>query len=793
MNLKSYFNFLSRNKVYAAVNIVGLSLSMMFVLIIGTYAWQEYHANSQYPKADRILVYGYNISGSGESASESGGHWRLQEKFRIRYPEIESSCAICGGKDGEDLTFTDGEGDKHTCHPMFADSMIFTILDIKPILGDAQRLMPDGQSMVVTDEFARRQYGSEERAMGKRMDFGNVGKFRITGVIPQFEHSSIPTVDVILPFKAVEKLNPYLTAEGMNNANGSEILFLERPGADLTTKTADMDKYQKEFFPFFQMDEFTVHTKLTPLSEYYFSRLDGSAALVRGDAKTIRLLALIGFVILLFAVFNYINLTNAISDKRFREMAMRRLVGASRGNIVARLMSESVLMCVLAMVIANLLAWAAVPYANRLLDTHLQTSVIWSPTGVLAMAAFTVVLGVVAGLWPAGVMSRAKPIDVVRGTYHFRVGHSLASLFIVMQNVATITLVALTLAMSSQVHYMTTLYRGYNTKNLIQVDLYGRNVSNIDAWYDGLRQLPQVLDATACKGTPYDGGNNNTYNYNGRTLSTQMILGDSHFMRVFQLKLLSERKGVRDSEGNTTYVNRQMLREQGLPMNSRFYYVQEWPGVRKEALAGVLSDFSIRTLDTPQQPLSVSITTDSLRHRQWSTVIQVQGDPVTAYRSVQRLYKQLFGTELTEEHPFIDQKIAAAYAKERQMNTLLTLFSLIAIVISVLGLVAMSTYYIDSRRREIAIRKVFGSTSGEVARRFIVRFMAYVGVAVVIAVPLTVWLYTSWLSQYSQRAVWWPWLIAAAAIVVLVSYVSVAVQTRHAARQNPADSMRQDG
>lgn len=171
----------------------------------------------------------------------------------------------------------------------------------------------------------------------------------------------------------------------------------------------------------------------------------------------------------------------------------------------------------------------------------------------------------------------------------------------------------------------------------------------------------------------------------------------------------------------------------------------------------------------------------------------MQGDPVAAYQSVQRLYKQLFGTELTDEHPFLDQKIADDYSKERQMTTLLTLFSLIAIVISALGLVAMSIYYIDSRRREIAIRKVFGSTSGEVGRRFIVRFMAYVAIAVVIAVPLTVWIYTSWLSQYSQRAVWWPWLIAAAAIVVLVSYASVAVQTRHAARQNPADSMHQDG
>lgn len=803
LKMKTFLIFLSRNKAYTLINILGLSLSLMFVILIGAYTWQEYHVNSQYPKEDRILVYGLEMSRGEISQTASGGNWNLQKYFKTRYPDIESSCAIYGGKDNLNAGFIDKDGQRESFPTLMVDSTFFTMFDIPMIVGDARTALANRNDAVVTDEFARRVYGSPEKAIGKQLNLEDTLRFRITAVIPAIEHSSIPEADVFLRFENVAFYNQSLTAETMNNANGAEVLFLELPGAHLEKKTADMDEYQKQFFWIFQNGDITNHTTLTPLSKYYFAKSDDSACFKHGDRNLVDMLLAIGIVILLFAVFNYINLTNALSERRMREMAMRRLVGASRGSIIRRIIMESEVLCILSMIIAIALTWAFRPYMESLLSTKLTLI----PAGVggigriMLVIAFTLLLGALTGLLPAMVMSKVKAIDIVKGSASFHKPHAsslkpqISSVFIVAQNVATIVFIAVALSMSAQIHHMITLYRGYNTKNVISIGMSPGGSDDrkaIDSWYDGLKQLPQVVAATACCGTPYSGGNNQTYVYNGKTISSQVIYGDSQFFKVFGLKLAS-RTGLKNGEGAQVYVNRQMLAEESLPMNSNYYYLGNSKGnTKKESVSGVLQDFTIRTLDTEQTPLRLYIVNDSIRSFQWGTAILIQDDPVTAYESIQKLFKKITRYDLKMDMPYLDQQIASDYQNEIRMATILRLFAFIAIVISVLGLVAMSTYYIDGRKKEIAVRKVFGSTSAEVSRRFIRRFLSYVVIAFVIAIPLIVYFYGGWVSQYSHRAVWWYWIPIGGIIVLAVSYSAVYVQVRKAARHNPAINLKSE-
>lgn len=801
MNLKSYFTFLSRNKAYTLVNVLGLSLSLMFVILIGVYTWQEYHVNTQYPKADRILIYAYQEANSGENQLSSGGHWRLQEHFKARYPEIESSCAF-NIEQRSKYNFNDEHKKFIT---MFTDSTLFSILDIPFIAGDAKTALNSRSSAVVTDEFARKVFGSPENAMGKRLDLEDSVHLRITGVIPQFEHSSIPKVDILTSFWNVNIYNPYLTAEKMNSVGSTEVLFLQRRGAHLEKKTADMDKYQKEFFWIFQNKEDTLHTHLIPLNKYYFAKgmVSNSGKMTHGSAFLVNILLAIGLIILLFAVFNYINLTNALSDKRAREMAMRRLVGASRRNIVTRLILESILLCAFSMVIAFALAWAAVPYTERLLHTNL-TLIPAGASGVGRIAVlivFTIILGIVSGLFPASVISKAKPIDIVRGTLHFNTHQRLSKIFIVIQNAATIILITVSSAFSYQINYLIHMPRGFHTAGLIDVPLHLDDRKALDTWYDELKKLPQVANVTACAGTPYSGGNNNTFKLNGKSISSQVLQGDSNYMKVFGLKVTG-RTGLKMNDsggwypaGCVAYVNRQMLQEEGLPMNSRYFYpyadyISENQTEPKRAnVGGVLEDFTIRFIGAEQHPLFVVIN-PNMRDRQWETVIQIQGDPVTAYQSVQKLYKKLFHETLELEQPFIDQQIEAFYEKALNAITILRLFSFISLVISVLGLVAMSIYYIEERRKEIAIRKVFGSTSRQVGKRFILRFLSYVLIAFIIAIPVNIFACVELQSEYSERATWWYWIPLAGGIVFAVSFAAIAVQVYYASHQNPALNLK---
>lgn len=799
MNLKSFWIFLSRNKAYTLINVLGLSLSLMFVILIGTYTWQEYHVNTQYPKADRILVYGLDMDADGKTLHYSCGNWRLQQHFRARYPEIESSCAVFGGKNHSEPGFMDKDGNR-TQHPtLFVDSTFFSLLDIPLVLGDARTALRDPSCAVVTEEFAKQYFGSPEKAMGKRLspDFG--AALHITGVMSRIAHSSLPEADVVVRFENVKAINDNLEAEGMNNAVGAEILFLEREGTHLEDRLKDMDQYQKQFFWIFQMPGFKVKTTLTPLSQHYFTKFDGTAAFSLGDGKLVGVLFAVGIVILLFAIFNYVNLTNALSGRRMREMAMRRLVGATKKDVIVRIISESILLCIVSLIVAFLFAWAVVPFTEQLLSTELDFSPLRSPAGIALILSFTLLLGIVAGAMPASIISKVKPIDIVKGTTPLQSNHQrlhASAIFIVFQNTATIVLIATALAMSAQIHYMITAYRGFKTNNIIDVQLsFGNAIrtakdkSTVDAWYNGLKRLPQVVDVSACIGTPYSGGNNETFNFGGRkTISSQVIYGDTHFMKIFGLKVLNK-TGLINSHGHQVYVNRQMLAEEGLPLNSKFFY---WQNNKKENLSGVIEDFTIGTFDSEQHPVYLVITDDSLRYRQWDTAIEVQGDPVEAWESIRKLFEEVFHSSFDSDHPFLDQRITDDYGSEKRITTILYLFASIAVVISVLGLIAISTFYINSRRKEMAVRKVFGATSGQVGRRFIGHFLSYVLVAFVIATPVTVYLYGSWVAQFSRRALWWPWIVVAGLAVVVVSFLAVALQTWNAVRQNPSDCLKQE-
>lgn len=797
--MKTFLIFLSRNKTYTAVNVLGLSLSLMFVILIGTYTWQEYHVNSQYPKADRILVYGMNMEGDGKMYHYSCGNWRLQQHFKVRYPEIESSCAVFGGKDKSEPDYEDKSG-RESQHPtLFVDSTFFSILDVHLTQGDARTALQDKTCAVVTEEFARQYYGSVEKAVGQQLKCG-LGNFHITGVMPAIRHSSIPETDVVLRYELVGKFNPSMVNEQMSNASGCEVLFLEREGAHLEDKVKDMDNYQKQFFWIFQMPSSKVNTTLTPLSRYYFTKLDSSTCFRQGDGKLVGVLFAVGLVILLFAVFNYVNLTNALSGRRMREMAMRRLVGATKKDVVVRIICESVLLCIVSLIVAFALAWAATPYTERLLNTQLDFSSLLSPGGIALIIVFTLLLGTIAGLFPAIIISKAKPIDVVKGVSSIdkssKVNVQSSKFFIVVQNVATIALIAVAFAMSAQIHHMVTAYRGFKTHNIIDIPLSfgngeatGSDKAILDSWYNGLKRLPQVVRASACKGTPYSGGNNETFNFRGqKTISSQVLMGDSQFMELFGLNTVSK-TGWTAPKGGQIYVSRQMLAEEGLPMNSRFYYGQDG---KKENISGVLEDFTIRMLDSDQHPIVLYVCNDSLRYSQWDTAIEVQGDPVTAWESIQQLFKSVFHHDLNIDRPFLDQQIADDYESETRITTILQLFAFIAVVISVLGLVAMSTYYINGRRKEIAVRKVFGATSGEVSRRFIKRFLTYVLIAFVIAVPIIIYFYGGWVAGYSHRAVWWYWILVAGVIVLGVSYAAVFIQVRHASQQNPAVNLKSE-
>ena len=789
ISLKSYLTFLSRNKAYTLINMLGFSLSLMFVIIITLYTEQEFGVDKSIDNAHRIYSVCMGSGDSGGKTAEGTG-WRIQQTLKNAFPDIEMTCAVTAG----DTYMLDKQDNSVSTDILFADSTFFRMISIPLVTGDRQRVLDQQNSAVVSEEYARKMFGDAD-PIGQQLRFKDEGKssvsLRVTGVFTSTDGTSFPHADVVMRFENVSMFNPSITAPEMNNAAGATVLLLTREGSDIMSKERQMDKVLKDMgFWIYNMPGLDTHTKLLRLSDRYFSDVEavsgiGDLMSRRGDFRLVTVLFAVALIILVFSITNYVNLTVAQSSYRAKEMATRRLLGSQRSDIMLRLIAECSLLCLACLAVGVALSAVALPYANHLLDTDMRFVDLLTVGNIGAAVVFVLLVGLLSGLLPAIFISRAKPIDVVRGTFRLQTKMRFSRVFIVFQNIMTIFMIAASLTMVLQVRHLVGAPLGYDYKHLVVLPATSDSIQTRTLLTE-LRKLPCVTGVTACQGYPFDGGNNNTTNIDNRTLSFQVLQGDADYMRTLGIKLLRD---YHLDDPEAAYVNKQTLAELGLPMDARSFRVNN--GV--EHIRGVIDDIKIRTVTSDQHPLLIYISKEM--KYPWNILVRVRGDESEAYERIKDVYRNVTDMDLTTiaDTSYLDQLISQEYVQEKRISTIVTLFATIAVIISLLGLVAMSTYFIEQRRKEIAIRKVFGSTSRQIYVRLVRTFLSYVGVAFVIAVPLIYHFMTQWLSNYNYRIDLGLWIYAVAgATCLLVSFAAVMVQSHHAANTNPAESIKME-
>ena len=458
--------------------------------------------------------------------------------------------------------------------------------------------------------------------------------------------------------------------------------------------------------------------------------------------------------------------------------------------------TESLVMCVISMLIAVAFACVCTPYASQLLDKKLDISLLASPQAVGVMLAFILLVSLAAGALPATILSRVKPIEVVRGTFRKHTKMIFSRVFITVQNIITIVMLACAVIMSLQMLHLIKAPLGFNTENIICIE-YPDEFSSLHSgeFEDRLRSLPFVKAVAPSYGTPATGGGNNTLTFDGekREWSFQFISGTPEMMKIYGLTLKNDLHAKGDS---IVYLNDMALEALQMKptdrhLSKRYEQIRFGSFGKGAQFGGILNDFRIRNILEEQHPLLVQVCNKI--KKPWNISILISGDPIEAYAKIKEVYKEVFHEDIDESgSPFVDKFVQARFEQELRTTKIVSLFAVIAIIISLLGLVAMSTYFIQQRAREIAIRKVFGSTGNQIRLRLIRTFMLYVGIAFVIAVPIVVHFMSKWIEQYSYRIVWWPWIVAAGAIVMLISFAAVAVQSWMASNENPVKNIRQE-
>jgi putative ABC transport system permease protein len=766
-NLKTFFLFLKRNKIYALINVFGLTVSLIFVILIAVYVHREVSVDRFHRNGDRIYALGRD---NGLDYA-----YRIAYRLQQRYPEIEKVCPVIPWY--QDHTCAVGE-DNFMTKLLFVDSTFFDFFDFK-LYGDKANVLISPNSAVVSRSFALKAFGSKD-PVGQFIRLSDNISVTVTGVMDDIDNSIIPYGDILVRISNIRYFNLTMDSKYFANSGSAYVFVMEKENADLQAKTEDMTAFFKEIFWPFQTN-MSKNVNLTSLKKVYFSDMRGHN-LRHGDRQLVTILFSVGLAILLFALTNYINLTVAQAGFRAKEMAVRRLYGASRGELFARMMMESTVLCLVSFVLAVFFAHVLMPYAGELLNNrNLSLNAILTPAGTGVSLVTVLVLGMISGWLPATIISNVNPVDVTKGSMKRKNKMVFSRYFIVFQHAITVALLVSAITITSQTQHLIDAPLGYNTDNIL-------NIPNFHLRNDGLRnefineteKLASVKRVAYAYGTPFDRGNNNTFVHKGKNIPLQILIGDSAYVEMLGLKILRE-----NHQENGFYLTQFAVKELEIEEDALEFVSSD--GNYKFKIAGIMQDFQLGTITGDQYPVVFRLGREN--YPPWNILVEVQGDPSAAYRQVQQTYERIAGMSFIGR--FLNEHIADSFSRQKQTSQIILVFTCIAILISILGLLAMSTYFIRLRTKEIAVRKVFGASFGEVLLQLLRTFLTYVVVAFVVAVPFSWYLMNRWLEDYSYRIDLSPWIfIAAGVFCFLVSLATVFWQSRVAANANPVDSMK---
>lgn len=794
--MKYFFRFLKNNPLYAVINVVGLALSLMFVILIGDYTYRQFSIDKWHKNHERIYVLGTENGNSLMSWPDCA------HSLKDRYPEVEDVCCVYmhnGKIKHEDKVYEESQGD-NAGNIMLADSNFFRFFDFKMIDGDRETALDSPEKCVVTESLAKALFpdgnalGQPLQIEGTRYVFVSDDNgdpydsslvYTVSGVIKDLDKTVfLNETAVIANFERAPQVLGYRLRNDLMASGplGSTLSFLMlRPGASLEDKIEDLTSYCIESIPVFN---FYGNTKaaIIPLDDLMFAPQNTGAGLQTGDKSLLGILLAVVMAILMFAVTNYINLTVANTGFRAKEMATRRLLGSDGLGISLELIGESTLMVFISFIIGGALALLledkmAVLFKGKidiLKDINFST--------VSVSLLFIVLTGIISGIMPTISLSKYKPIDVVKGSFRYHSKMVLSRIFIILQNVITMTMMAATLTILLQMSHLVKAPLGYNTENIYRV-----SSDNPEVLRNALKSQPFIQGIGSFSGTSLDGNYcsmSTRKDKDNNNLLVYLTTWDKEFIDIMGINLVKDNH----LSGDVKYINEELAGKLSLGDGESEV---TWGDGKVMQVAGVFSNFHMTNILDPYQPFMITVKdTDEIEDPNF--MVKTNGDPL-AWKKLCDLVKEVDGSteDIDWKVQSIESSVKASLTEEKNTMRVVSIFTGVAVLISILGFIGMSLFFIRQRKKEIGVRRIMGSTTNEVLSLLLTKFCAPLLVSFIFAVPLSWFVMDKWLESFSYRIGLSPWIfIASGAVSLLIAVVSIFFQTLHAAHSNPADAIR---
>jgi putative ABC transport system permease protein len=791
---KNAIRIIISQRFYSFINIIGLSIGITACILVTLYVKHDLSYDRYNKNAEHIYRIEFSVSHEGVTEHMAQSQALLGPTLKNEYPEIKKISRIYFSE--RNLVKA---GDKHSYEDRisYADSAFFEIFTYQAIAGDITQFLKKPNSIILTESTAKKYFG-KENPLGKIVEIDNQYSFEITGIIKDVPVNSHFKFDFIAPYSSLDKqpVANYFPQWGATFRSYTYML------ADKGFNAKVFEKKTENFFPIHtDIKEGGWRVVIRPLLDIHLNSHSGDEIEENSSISRIIIIGSIALFILLLACINFVNLSTARSSKRAMEIGMRKVIGAAKSQLVQQFLGESVLFSMASLLISIITVKLIMPSFSSLIGTEISLDFNSDWTIMLLIFAGVLVVGILAGLYPALFISSYQPVEVIKGVNSNNSGKNMAlylrkGLVILQFSISTI-LIAGTIIVNLQLRYLRNYDMGFDKEYMIVLPAHVKVSGNYKTIKNELRSIPGVLSVTAGLGAPTSSKKIGTdCKPNGMSndigaFGIEVNSVDYDYMNHFGVKLVAGRYFSEDFPGdypNAMVINEKMVRSLGFK-NAQDVIGKSYPlalnGFKPQVI-GVIKDFNSSSLHN-------EITSQVFMiYPNWfeEFIVKVKSAKMpSTINSLKDLWVKFF-PQYPFEYSFLDESIDKMYKSEERYSKVISTFSVVALFIACLGLLGLASFVTEQRRKEIGIRKVQGASIKSIVQLVSSEFMILVIVSNVIAWPVAYFFMKKWLISFAYRIDISLWtFIGSGVLTLLIALITVSFQAIKAAVANPVKSL----
>lgn len=799
---KVAFRNLWKNKAFSAINIIGLASGLGICLLILLYVLDEMSYDKFNKRADRIFRVNNEVRFGGNYFDLAVAPAMMGPTMKKDLPQVEQYTRIRWY--GSFLVRKGNENVKEG-KVAYGDSTLFDVFTFPMLAGNPKTALKDPHSLVITEDIARKYFNRID-VVGQNMIINDTGNYKITGVIENIPTQSHFQFDFFVPFiENPDSRNP----SWLNNNYNTYVLL--RNASDAKNLEPELNKMMDRYIApelksviNISVDEFKksggfVRASFTPLADIHLHSNKTGELYGNGNIQYVYIFSAIALFILLIACVNFMNLSTARSSNRAKEVGVRKVLGSFKKDLIQQFLIESILISFIALLLAILIASLLLSYFNQLAGKSIYLNSLFQPGMIVSLLLLMLVVGLLAGSYPAFFLSAFQPIQVLKGKLAAGFKRSwLRSALVTFQFAISIVLIIGTIVIYNQLNYIRSRDIGFNRNQVITINNTSALGEQATTFRNDLLQISGVQNATMTEFLPVNFSRSNDAFFTSATLDQKTAMSmqnwpvDENYISTLDIKVLQGRsfspQFISDSTG--IVINEaaaKFLATEDL-INKKLYRIIDIQAkkVREYHIVGVVKNFNFSSLRDVVTPLALLFEKNNGN-------ISARINTANTANIIAQIKKkwQEIAPNQPFDYSFMDEQFNRLYTTEQQTGRLSITFSILAIVIACLGLFGLVTYAAEQRTKEIGIRKVLGANVQNILNMLSKDFLKMVIVSLIIAFPIAWWAMTKWLQDFAYRVdIGW-WVFGFAALITIgIALLTISFQAIKAAVANPVKSLR---